>query len=185
MALTLSQLLKKIMKIAQAIEGGLTGVSTIGLLQEALHKIDHKAPRPLLNQSGLIKKLKKTSGKNGTKSTKLYISLAAELLGSAAFYGLTGLGKKKNAVLRGGLLGAAAGLGAAFMSDKNENEFDELHGASHKSSTDDAKEKALTVALYTAGGLLAGGAIKKFDQKLSKKKLRRMLKLKKLKRKLA
>jgi hypothetical protein len=81
-------------------------------------------------------------------------------LGSAAFYGLTGLGKKKNAVLRGGLLGAAAGLGAAFMSDKNENEFDELHGASHKSSTDDAKEKALTVALYTAGGLLAGGAIK-------------------------
>jgi hypothetical protein len=42
LALTLSQLLKKIMKIAQAIEGGLTGVSTIGLLQEALHKIDHK-----------------------------------------------------------------------------------------------------------------------------------------------
>ena len=149
------------MKLANAIEGGLTGATTLTLLQEALHKMDPKAPSTkLLNKPGIIKRLKKQSKKKGKSSNKLYINLAGELLSNAAFFGLTALGKKKNAVLRGGLLGAAAGLGAAFLNNDDEN-------ISHH---DDIKKKLMTISLYTAGGLLAGTAIKKLNKARKKRK---------------
>src|SRR3712207_5763461 len=113
------------MKLASAIEGGITGATTLTLLQEALHKIDTGAPRPFLHKSGVIKKFKKSSGKPH-KQSKLYIALAGELLANAAYFGLSGLGKKKNAVLTGGLLGAAAGLGVAFLNE-DDHEKDEVN----------------------------------------------------------
>ncbi len=167
------------MNIATAIEGGLTGATTLSLLQEALHKINTGTPRPLLHKSGLIKQLKKNEGKNNSKTTELYIKLAGELLANAAFFGLSGLGKKKNAVLRGVLLGAAAGLGSAFLTgdDKEEkgkevNSLKDMNGHinRHQGERDDMKKKILTVGLYTAGGLLAGMAIKKLDNNKKKKK---------------
>jgi hypothetical protein len=160
------------MKLAQAIEGGLTGASTLSLLQAALHKIDHKAPRPLFHQSGLIKKLKKHSGKKGKQDNKLYMQLAAELLANAAYFGLAGLGKKKNAILRGGLLGAAAGLGSAFMRDEHEMpDPDTLDGSPVIQATSNStKQKLITIGLYTAGGLLAGVAVKKLNTKKKKSK---------------
>ena len=163
------------MKLANAIEGGLTGAGTLSLLQEALHKVDHSSPRPLLHQAGLIKKLKKNSGKPGMKSTKLYIQLASELVSNAALFGLSGLGKKKNAVLRGALLGAAAGVGSAFLhKEKDKQKAGDLsaNGEGVLTATpavSDVKKKAMTVALYTAGGLLAGLAIKNFSGKKAKK----------------
>ena len=148
------------MKLANAIEGGITGATTLSLLQEALHKIDTKAPRAkLLNSPGIIKRLKKQS-KKGMLSNKLYINLASELLSNAAYFGLTALGKKKNAVLRGGLLGAAAGLGSAFLNDADKDD----------PAADTLKSKILTLTLYTAGGMLAGAAIKKISKKRKKSK---------------
>lgn len=148
------------MKLANAIEGGITGATTLGLLQEALHKIDPKAPRAkLLNSPGIIKRIKKQSKKKGGVSNKLYINLASELLSNAAYFGLTALGKKKNAILRGGILGAAAGLGSAFLNESNPED-----------KTSSVQNKIITVALYTAGGMLAGAAIKKINKKDKKKK---------------
>jgi hypothetical protein len=148
------------MKLANAIEGGITGATTLSLIQEALHKIDPKAPRAkLLNSPGIIKRIKKQSKKKGGVSNKLYINLASELLSNAAYFGLTALGKKKNAVLRGGILGAAAGLGSAFLNDDKSEE-----------SKASINNKILTVTLYTAGGMLAGAAIKKINKKNKKRK---------------
>lgn len=159
------------MNLAKAIEGGVTGAATLGLLQEALHKIDTKTPRPFLHRSGIIKQLKKSSGKP-RKQNKLYIKLAGELLANAAFFGMAGLGKRKNAMLTGGLLGAAAGLGLAFLN--NDEEGEQANGA--RTDTDaDMKKKILTIALYTAGGLLAGAAIKRLNKK-TLKKINRMAK---------
>jgi hypothetical protein len=159
------------MKLASAIEGGVTGATTLSLLQEALHKIDAKAPRPLLHKSGILKQLKKHSGKGNNH--KLYIKLAGELLGNAAFFGMAGLGKRKNAVLTGGLLGAAAGLGTAFLQDDEEGK-DGFEGIQNGFTRAELEKKMLTVALYTAGGLLSGFAIKKLKKK-SLKKIRRAL----------
>lgn len=147
------------MKLANAIEGGITGATTLGLLQEALHKIDPKAPRAkLLNSPGIIKRIRKQSKKKGGVSNKLYINLAGELLSNAAYFGLSALGKKKNAVLRGGILGAAAGLASAFLNDTKD-----------EPDQNDLRNKILTITLYTAGGMLAGAAIKKMNKKKKKK----------------
>jgi hypothetical protein len=146
------------MKLANAIEGGLAGATTLTLLQEALHKIDNKSPRPLLHKSGIIKRIRKTGNKKGATANKLYIQLAGELLATSAYFGLSSLGKNKNAVLRGGLLGAAAGLGSIFLRDPED---EDPTAADNKN---DFKDKALTVALYTAGGLLAGLAVKKMKK---------------------
>jgi len=153
------------MKLASAIEGGITGATTLSLLQEALHKIDTKSPRPFFHKSGVVKQLKKSSGKPH-KQHKLYIALAGELLASIGYFGMAGLGKKKNAVLTGGLLGAAAGLGIAFFNE--DDDAKRVNGA-EIDAEDELQKKIITVALYTAGGLLAGTAIKRLDKKMLKK----------------
>lgn len=171
------------MRLSNAIEGGITGATTLTLLQEALHKIDHDAPRPFLYKSGIIKELKKNKKKPGRNTSKLYIKLASELLANVGSFGLIGLGNKKNVVLRGTLLGAAVGLGSAFLQNDHEeddneygvleNTFD-VNGVSaseykqQEKKKDDLKKKLLTVALYTAGGFIAGTAIQQFNKKSKK-----------------
>lgn len=157
------------MKLTNMLEGGLAGISTVSLLQEALHKIDGKAPRPLFHNARVIKKLKKANGKP-RKRNKHYIQLAGELLANAAYFGLAGLGKKKNAVLRGGLLGTAAGLGSTLMQhdDEHNDVADSVRTGSQNQER--IKKHLLTVSLYTAGGLLAGAMIKGIRKKKKKSK---------------
>lgn len=171
------------MKIADVIEGGLTGITTLSLLQEALHKVDDGSARPLIHKSDTLKKLKKGK-KSGHKASALYVKLAGELLAHAAYFGLSGLGKRKNAIWRGGLLGAAAGLGVAFLEDEANEKMgksgvDESGRMISSSDKDALQDKIVTVLLYTAGGILAGTAIKHIDKKTVKKnKLLKSLKKK-------
>lgn len=161
------------MKLANVIEGGVAGATTLTLLQEALHSIDTKSPRPFFHKSGVMKKLKKSSGKPQQQS-KLFITLAGELLANAAYFGLGGLGKKKNAVLTGGLLGTAAGLGVAFLAGAETNHTTENANGRLPEPDADLKKKLLTVALFTAGGVVAGIAMKRLNKK-SLKKLKKMI----------
>jgi hypothetical protein len=154
------------MKLASAIEGGITGATTLTLLQEALHKMDAKAPQDFLHKSGILKKLKKHTGKLNNKN-KFYIDLAGELLKNASYFGLAGLGKRKNAVLTGGLLGAAAGLGMAFLNEDEDEKNEGLNNATDAHAT--LNKKLLTIILYTTGGLLAGTAFKRINKKTLKK----------------
>lgn len=159
------------MKLAHVLEGGLTGATTLALLQESLHGLDGKTPRSVPMKPELLKKLRKKDKKGRLPAAQLYIELAGELLGAAAFFGLTGLGKKKNALLRGGLLGAAAGLGMAFVQNEEKDPtqvLPEPNGA-------DMWHKLATVALYAAGGVLAGAAV----QQVGRKQLKKAKKVKK------
>lgn len=151
------------MKIAHAIEGGLAGATTLGLLEKALHNNKTKAPNlKMLTNPGIIKKLKRKGKKKG--GTKMYIELAKEVLAAGAYYGVARLGDKKSVVLRGALLGVITGLCMAFINEHQSNKTNDTQ-------TDEAKfkEQLLTVALYTAGGLIAGAAIKKFKKGRKKK----------------
>jgi hypothetical protein len=157
------------MKLAHAIEGGLAGASTLTLLQQTLHKKrSTQAPVPL-HKSGLIKEFRK-AGKKKKGSPQLYIKLAGELLANAAAFGLTAIGKKKNAVLRGALLGAGAGLGVAFLQDATDSKEDNGTLQAHESTTKSLYDQLFTIGLYTAGGALAGYALKKWSGKKKKKK---------------
>lgn len=156
------------MKPSKALEGGLNGIATLGLLQETLHKIDHHEPRPLLKKSSLLEKIKKQEGKKGDK---LYIKLAGEVLSTAAYFGIAGLGKKKNAVLRGALLGAVAGLGTVLLKNEVKDSQDRGDKVSNNFHAEHITDPLLTIALYTVGGALAGVMVKKV--KTEKKKNRK------------
>lgn len=148
------------MNMTNALEGGLAGATALTMLHEAIDKIDPKAPNTkFLSKPGIIKKIKKYSSKKGPKSVKFYIRLATEFLASMGYFGLPGLGKKKNVVLIGGLLGAAAGAGVAFQHRDDEANLDERSAAWNK---------IVTIALYTAGGLIAGGVMKSLNSKKKK-----------------
>jgi hypothetical protein len=169
------------MKVANVIEGGIAGASTLAMLEKALQGIDSKTPGlKLLNKPGIIKRLRKESKKKGSK--KIFVKVAKELLTAGGYYGIVRWGKK-NALLRGALLGLATGLGVVFAEsnkdkknskDLKDNGYDPDYGSLGQKNRlllwiSDNKEEILTVALYTAGGVLAGAALKKMNKKSKKR----------------
>jgi hypothetical protein len=161
------------MKLASAIEGGLAGATTISLLGETLRKINGKPSGTTgFNGKKLKKRFKKGKSKKPLKATKQYVRLAGELLGSTAFLGFSSLGKKKNAMLRGALLGTAAGLGAVLLNDHNKDEPGTNGHEGYPTllpASDTMLSKALEVGLFTIGGLIAGRMVQGPGKKKKKK----------------
>jgi hypothetical protein len=164
------------MTLASAIEGGLAGATTISLLGETLRKIDGKSPGANgIKGKKLKKRFKKAGSKKRHKATEEYVKLAGDLLGAASVLGFTSLGKKKNAVLRGALLGTAAGLGAVLLEDySHKKDNDKVNGHEGFPSTmlakDTVLQKALQVGLFTAGGMIAGKLMQGAGKKKRKRK---------------
>lgn len=159
------------MKLSSAIKGGLAGASTISLLGETLQKMNGHSSQPNgIKGKSLRKRFKKVKSRKSGKATKQFIGLAGDLLGNASFLGLDKLTKKKNAVLGGALLGAAAGLGAVWLNDRDEEHSDGKDGYPFtKMPKDPVLEKVLQVALFTVGGMLAGKLVKETSKKKKKK----------------
>jgi len=161
------------MKLASAIEGGLAGATTVSLLGEALRKIDEHSSPDFFHGNSLIKTFKKAKSKKASKATKLWIKLASELLGSTAFLSFSSLGKKKNAALRGALLGAVAGLGSVMLNDNDHRKEKPTERNGYtvaKKQADPVLAKAIQVALYAIAGLVAGKVIQAKAKGKKKKK---------------
>jgi hypothetical protein len=75
-------------------------------------------------------------------------TLAGDLASNAAYFGAVGAGSRERSVALGAALGIAAGAGAVLLPP-----YLGLSGATTGRTSATA---ALTVALYTAGGLVAG-----------------------------
>lgn len=160
------------MKVASALEGGLAGATTISLLTDTLRRINgHSSHVNLFNGKNLKRRFKKARSKKPLKATRQFIRLAGDLLGSTAFLGMSSLGKRKNAMLRGALLGTAAGLGSVLLNRPDKHQ--KANGHEGYSPTGLAKDrllsKALEVSLYTIGGLIAGKVIQRSGKKKRKK----------------
>ena len=157
------------MKLDGALKGGVAGASTLGLLSQALGGLDGQfSHNNLLGKGRLKKRLKKTGSKPGRKATKQYLQLAEDILASAAYFGFNSLSKKKNIVLKGGLLGAAAGLGNVFL---NDNDHDSQRGFLKFDGDDEnLASKLLKVSLYSIGGMIAGKLVENSKKKAKKKK---------------
>ena len=158
-------------KLASALEGGLAGASTLALLTNTLRKTDNGgASTNLFDGRSLRKRFKKAGSKKPLKATGQYVQLAGEILSNSALLGISGLQKKKNAMLRGALLGTVAGLGAVLLNDhdKKDKERDGLVEA--RTPTEEWISKALEVSLYTIGGLIAAKVIETSQVKKKMKK---------------
>lgn len=140
------------MKLSSAL-GGLAGACALTILNESAKKIDKDAPRLDLLGMNAVAKLTKGSLRPGSQHQ---VSLASDLLSNSLYYGMANAGDKSKTLTRGTLLGLGAGLGAVTLAKPLG-----LDGRMAEAST---KTKALTVAWYIIGGLIAAAVINLLDK---------------------
>jgi len=146
------------MKFTSAILGGLAGATVLTILHESVRKVNKNAPRmDKLGMEAIDKTLQKVNVEAPEKNTLFKITLAGDLITNALYYSLIGLGGKKQVILRGGLLGLAAGLGGVYLPKPM--------GLNPAPSNRTTETKLLTTAWYLTGGLVAGIATGLIEEK--------------------
>jgi len=150
------------MKPTIALGSGLAGATATTLIHETVKRLAPNAPRmDLLGMNALSKVLKSTDH-NVPGRTKLYgWTLAGDLVSNSLYYSLAGIGKKKGALLRGGLLGLAAGVGAVLLPKPL--------GLNEDYSNRTTSTKLMTIGLYLAGGLITAAVLRAIHKRQEKK----------------
>ncbi|MCC2546079.1 hypothetical protein LJY25_06460 [Hymenobacter sp. BT175] len=132
-----------------ALVSGLAGAVALNLLHETVRHIrPDDAPRmDLLGMRALRQLLGKAEAPQPDHATLFNLTIAGDLLSNGLYYSLVGSGR--NALLRGAGLGLAAGIGGVLLPGPL--------GLGTAPSGRTPQTKAMTVAWYTVGGLVAGG----------------------------
>jgi hypothetical protein len=150
------------MRPLYALEGGVAGAAALTLIHETVKKAVPNAPRiDLLGMNALSKGLKVIGAKTPAERKLYGLALTGDLLSNTVFYSFAGIGKKENALLRGSMLGLAAGLGAVLLPKPM--------GLNENATNKTIQTKIITVGLYVVGGLVAAGVMKFLDRKKHKR----------------
>lgn len=146
------------MKLSSAIGGGIAGAVTLTAIHEIVRRLYADAPRmDLLGMEGLAKTLKSADAEVPEEDKLFILTMVGDILSNSLYYSLAGAGNKKQAILRGALLGIAAGIGAVYLPKPL--------GLNEAPSNRTSQTKLMTVALYSTGGLVAGVAGKSLENK--------------------
>lgn len=123
------------------------GATTV--LHELTRRLTPNAPRVDLLGMQALAGLPRAAGVDPPTGGDLYnLTLAGDLISNTAYFGLAGAGPRDRAVAIGVGPGVAAGLGAVYLPPHL--------GLSRLPTERTGRTAALTVALYTAGGIAAG-----------------------------
>ena len=136
------------MKPVPSLVAGLAGAVALTALHETVrHLRPHDAPRmDVLGMRALRKILGKAEAPQPDNDTLFNITMAGDVLGNGLYYSLVGSGR--HALRRGLLLGVAAGVGGVLLPGPM--------GLGEAPSNRTRQTQVMTVAWYTAGGLVAG-----------------------------
>jgi hypothetical protein len=135
--------------ITRAIAAGAAGAGTTTILHELTRRVAPAAPRVDLLGMQALARLLRAAGTTPPTGDALYnLTLAGDLASNTAYFGAVGAGQRERAVVLGTALGLAAGAGAVLLPP--------ALGLSGATTGRTGATAALTVALYTAGGLVAG-----------------------------
>ncbi len=134
--------------MTNALVAGAAGAVTTTLLHEAVRRTVPAAPRVDLLGMQALAKLTQAAGNEAPAGRSLYVlTLLGDLVSNALYFALCGLAGGR-APLAGAALGIAGGAGAVALPGPL--------GLSAVTTNRTGATRALTVALYTAGGLAAG-----------------------------
>lgn len=136
-----------------SVVGGLAGAGALTLLNQTAKHVDKDAPRlDLLGMNAVAKLMKGASIKPPAAVEKIMpISMAGDLISNSLYFAMAQAPTREKTYLRGAVLGLAAGIGAVALAKPL--------GIDPQISTQPVKTKALTVAWYVVGGLVAAAAI--------------------------
>lgn len=136
------------MKNKNALAAGFAGAATTTILHEISRRTFKDSPRlDRLGEQGAQKIVEALGGDVPSKDKLYWPAMAGDLVANGFFYSVAGAGGR-HGILRGLALGLAAGLGAVLLPDKL--------GLNGSYTTATRNRTLATVALYTAGGLVAG-----------------------------
>ena len=137
------------MKLSSAIGGGIAGAITLTLIHETIRRPVTNAPRmDLLGMEAIAKTLDSFDAEVPEEDKLFKITMAGDIISNSLYYSLTGIGKGEQAILRGALLGLAAGVGAVYLP--------EPLGLNAAPAGRTLQTKIMTFALYTIGGVVTG-----------------------------
>jgi hypothetical protein len=140
------------MKLLPALAAGFSGALALTALHETVrHLRPQDAPRmDVLGERGLRKLLGLADAPQPDEATAYTATMAGDILSNGLYYTLVGSGK--HSLRRGLLLGLVAGVGGVVLPGPL--------GLGEGPSNRTPQTKAMTVAWYTAGGLVAGAVAK-------------------------
>jgi len=139
------------MKLLSAIGGGFAGAAVLTLLHETLRRVNTDAPRmDKLGMEAISKSLEAVNVKVPEEDNLFKITMTGDIISNSLYYSLATIGDEKKVLLRGILLGLAAGFGAVYLPKPL--------GLNESPSNRTPETKLMTVGLYLAGGLVTGFA---------------------------
>ena len=147
------------MKLINALIGGFAGAIALNILHETVKRYYEKAPRiDLLGEEALEKSMEAV-GAEPPEGENLYLAtLAGDVISNGLYYSAIGMGGTKNIYIKGTVAGLAAGIGAL--------ELPAPMGLDDLPVTYSNPTKALTVAWYLVGGLVAAAVINGLESKI-------------------
>jgi hypothetical protein len=146
------------MNAESAIEGGVTGATTLTILHEVVRMLDRNAPRmDEIGKEALSKLFKKLNLEVPDDEKLHLLATGGELISNGLFYSLIGAGGKENVYLKGALLGLIAGVGAVTLPAKL--------GLDESASNRTAKTSIMTIAWYLIGGIVASVVTKRLEER--------------------
>jgi hypothetical protein len=136
------------MKLLSAVGGGFAGGAVLTLLHETVRRLHTEAPRmDLLGMEAISKSLEAVNVEVPEEDNLFKITMAGDIITNSLYYSLASVGDEKRMLLRGIVLGLAAGFGAVYLPKPL--------GLDETPSNRTAETKLMTVGLYLAGGLVA------------------------------
>lgn len=136
------------MKLLPSLAAGLAGAVALTALHEAARRLrPHDAPRmDVLGERGLRRLLAKADAAQPAEPTAYALTMAGDVISNALYYSLVGSGPRS--LRRGWLLGVVAGVGGVALPGPL--------GLGTAPSGRTPQTRAMTVAWYTVGGVVAG-----------------------------
>ena len=145
------------MKLLPSLAAGFAGALALTALHEVARRLrPHDAPRmDVLGERGLRKILNLADLPQPTEGVAYTATMLGDILSNGLYYTLVGSGK--HSLQRGLALGVAAGIGGVVLPGPM--------GLGEAPSNRTPQTKAMTVAWYTVGGLVAGAVAQQLRRK--------------------
>jgi hypothetical protein len=131
-----------------SLAAGLAGAAVLTAVHETTRRITSDAPRMDILGERAIAKSMRAAGMTPPRGKRLHnLALGGDVVSNSLYYSLVGSRGGTNALVRGGLLGLLAGIGAVVLPP--------YLGLGRAPRGTTPRVKAMTVAYYTLGGLAA------------------------------
>lgn len=137
------------MAALEALSSGLVGATALTAIHESARKTFADAPRmDVLGERAIAKSMKLVGSQPPCEENLHSAALVGDVISNSLYYSLVGLGEPKTAVLRGAILGLAAGIGGVYLPGPL--------GLGNGPSARTPATKLMTIGWYLAGGVAAG-----------------------------